>query len=326
MQTTRNYGWIKSEPDASNQLIRFSPKHVQAFAARKKLVQNDPVFDLRTIVSLPECLSDIDQGKLGSCTANAIAFAYAFDEIKQTNKEVFLPSRLFIYYNERAMEGTVDTDSGAQICDGIKSINQYGVCDEHHWIYDPAQFTVKPPESVYTEAKLAKTVNYANIDFSEDKTTSDRVDHLKQAIRSGFPFVFGFSVYQSFESDEVAKTGMVPMPEPNEKKLGGHAVCALGFDDDKQCFIVKNSWGKSWGLDGYFYMPYDYIGDSELAEDFWVIQQVTDPNNIPGFTPGDINPDAKNLAVNIDNSEVINQINQINQNKRIDQIGNCIVS
>ncbi|XWV26472.1 cathepsin B, cystein protease [Tupanvirus soda lake] len=300
MSTIRKYGYIKSKVDDRDLLVRFTNHHVLAFAMLRKLEAKPvPIFDLRNIVTLPQALSDIDQGRLGSCTANAIAYAYAFDEIKQSNKEVFLPSRLFIYYNERMMEGTVMEDSGAQIRDGIKSINKYGVCDEHHWIYDPLQFTVKPPAEVYTEAKLARAVRYAKIDFSQDKTTDDRVNHIKRALMSGFPFVFGFTVYESFESEEVAKTGMVPMPKEGEKILGGHAVCGVGFDDTKQCFIIKNSWGPKWGLNGYFYMPYNYVADTNLADDFWVIQQVTNPDNIPNFSPEDINPDAKNLNVDV---------------------------
>jgi len=303
----RNYGYIRSKIDSRDELICFTDEHVMAFRLLRKINTNNdsPVFDLRKIVSLPQALSDIDQGSLGSCTANAIAFAYAFDEIKQTNKEVFLPSRLFIYYNERMMEGTVDQDAGAEIRDGIKSINKYGVCDEHHWIYDLLKFTQKPPKKIYDEAKLAKSVKYAAIDFDNDKTIDSRIEHLKRALGSGFPFVFGFTVYQSFETSEVAKTGMVPMPKKNEKVLGGHAVCAVGYDDDKQCFIVKNSWGPNWGLNGYFYMPYKYTADAKLSDDFWIIQQVTDPANIPGFSPDDINPDAKNLNV-VNNGGVVN--------------------
>jgi hypothetical protein len=302
MKQNRRYGYIKSEPNANDILVKFSDDHAKAFASRTQQPVNVPVYDLRTIVKLPQALSEIDQGQLGSCTANAIAFAYAFDEIKQKNKEVFLPSRLFIYYNERLIEGTVDQDSGAEIRDGLKSINTFGVCDEHHWPYDPLQFRTKPPKKAYDEGKLAKAVTSARIDFSSDKTKSDRTNHLKRSIQSGFPFVFGFVVYESFESDEVAKTGIMPMPKSDEQNLGGHAVCAVGFDDHKKSFIVKNSWGHGWGLNGYFYMPYDYISDANMADDFWVIQTISNPNNIPGFKPTDINPDATNLDKNPDDN------------------------
>lgn len=293
MITERKYGYIKDKQDERDHLVKFTEEHVHAFKALKKLDgQKNSVYDLRKVVKLPESWDDINQFSLGSCTANAIAFSYGFDEIKQTNKEVFMPSRLFIYYNERLMEGTIDEDSGAEIRDGIKSINRYGVCMEHHWIYDPSKFAVKPPDNVYHEAKLARAVRYARIDFSDDRTIDQRVAHLKRALESGFPFVFGFNVYPSFESEEVERTGMVPMPSKHEEMIAGHAVCAVGYDDEKQCFIIKNSWGKNWGVNGYFYMPYQYLADPNEADDFWVIQQVTDPN-MPGFTPEAINPEFK---------------------------------
>lgn len=305
--TTRRYGHIPDIHDPRDHKIKFTDEHVQSFSLRLNASVNNTVFDLRNLVHLPQALSNIDQGSLGSCTANAIAYAYAFDEIKQQNKQSFLPSRLFIYYNERVIENTVNRDSGAQLRDGIKSINKYGVCEEHHWIYDPLKFAVKPPKSVYDEAINAKAVKYSSIDFSLDRTIADRVAHLKRALQSGFPFVFGFYVYESFETDVVARTGIVPIPDyDNEQLLGGHAVCAVGFSDLKQSFIVKNSWGPNWGLNGYFYMPYNYLADPEQALDFWIIEQVTTQTNIPGYKSSDINPEAVHLHSKPSGGGVVN--------------------
>jgi C1A family cysteine protease len=97
---------------------------------------------------------------------------------------------------------------------------------------------------------------------------------MKGCLASGYPFVFGFSVYESFESQEVKQTGRVPMPSPNEQLLGGHAVLAVGYDDSQRRFIVRNSWGKDWGMQGYFTIPYAYLLDDNLADDFWTIRQV----------------------------------------------------
>ena len=97
---------------------------------------------------------------------------------------------------------------------------------------------------------------------------------LKGCLAAGYPFVFGFTVLSSFETQEVADTGVMPMPADGDKQLGGHAVCCVGYDDDKQCFVVRNSWGSSWGDGGYFYMPYKYMTDSGLASDFWTIRWV----------------------------------------------------
>jgi len=302
----RTYGYIKSKEDPRDLLISFKNTKTSQTLKTSTEKNNDDIkpiliFNLAKILTDTQlqALSQIDQGELGSCTANAIAYAYAFDEIKQKNSEIFLPSRLFIYYNERLIEGTVDSDSGAELRDGMKVINQYGVCDEHLWIYDPTKFAVKPPDNIYREAKKAKAIKYYRIDLSSDQAPEDRVNHLKRALINGFPFVFGIMVYESFESDQVAFTGIVPMPQSGEQLLGGHAVCAVGFDDtqDNGYFIVKNSWGPNWGINGYFYLPYGYVADPNLASEFWIVQTVTNPKDITNYSPNDIFPDAQNLDI-----------------------------
>ena len=247
------YGWRKDKADI-----------------RDKTHTSKPPFGLHYVKKydlLKFCPDVYEQGKLGSCTANAIAAAYEFDEIKQKEDNIFSPSRLFIYYNERSMEDTVDSDSGAEIRDGIKSINVKGVCSESQWPYNISKFTDKPPEQCYKDAVKHKSLLYRRIDQS--------LMQLKSALFAGFPVVFGFFVFESFESQSVVDSGMMPIPEPTEKILGGHAVLAVGFDDDKKCFLVRNSWGKSWGDNGYFYMPYDFITNSKYASDFWTVRSVT---------------------------------------------------
>jgi len=207
-----------------------------------------------------------DQGQLGSCTGNAIGCAIQFERLKQKRKPDFIPSRLFIYYNERDMEGTIKSDSGAQIRDGIKSVAKLGVCPEPEWPYDIKKFITRPPKKCFTHALKYKAVSYQRV--------IQTLNQMKGCLASGYPFVFGFSVYDSFEGDAVAKTGMVPMPAPKEKLLGGHAVLAVGYDDKQQRFLVRNSWGKSWGLGGYFTMPYAYMTDSNLCDDLWTIRVI----------------------------------------------------
>jgi C1A family cysteine protease len=207
-----------------------------------------------------------DQGQLGSCTANAIAGAIEFDLMKQ-NKNDFMPSRLFIYYNERAIEGTVDSDSGAQIRDGIKSVASQGDCPETSWPYDISKFADKPPQSCYDNAVQHKAVQY-------ERTIRD-LNQMKGCLASGYPFVFGFTVYQSFESQEVAQTGHASLPSSGEQAAGGHAVLAVGYDDSQNWFIVRNSWGTSWGMEGYFTLPYTYLINESLSDDFWTIRVIS---------------------------------------------------
>ena len=201
-----------------------------------------------------------------NCTANAIAGAIEFDQIKQ-GQTPFVPSRLFIYYNEREIEGTVDSDSGAMLRDGVKSVATQGVCDETEWPYDISQFAVQPPPQCYQDALACKATLYRRI--------VQNLSQMKGCLASGYPFVFGFVVYESFESDEVAQTGIVPMPQYGEQILGGHAICAVGYDNTQQTFTFRNSWSASWGDQGYGYMPYTYLTNPQLASDFWTIHSVS---------------------------------------------------
>jgi C1A family cysteine protease len=250
MPINRKYGWAPDLPDHRDHLYS-APQPVLAKLPPKK--------DLRS-----GCPPVYDQGQLGSCTANAISGAIQFEQKKQ-GVTVFVPSRLFIYYNERDMEGTVNSDSGAQIRDGVKSVANLGVCPETEWPYDINQFASKPTPQCYTDGTKCEAVGYQRLD-------SSNLNQLKGCIASGFPFVFGFTVYDAFESPDVAKTGVLNMPGPKEKVQGGHAVLAVGYDDSTQRFTARNSWGKDWGIKGYFTIPYSYLTTTDLADDFWTIR------------------------------------------------------
>ena len=220
-----------------------------------------PRVDLRD-----RCPAVYNQGTLGSCTANAIAAAVQFDRARQALADVFTPSRLFIYYNERAMEGTIDSDSGAMLRDGIKSVAKLGAPHESLWPYVIARFRRRPSPAAFKDGARHEAVLYQRLPHL--------VEQLKGCLASGYPFVFGFTVYESFESSAVARSGDVPMPARGESVLGGHAVLAVGYDDSRERFIVRNSWGPAWGQNGYFTMPYEYLSDKDLSDDFWNVQSV----------------------------------------------------
>jgi len=247
----KRFGWVPDLPDFRDHFYAAPLVNLGTLPAKA---------DLR-----PNCPKVYDQGQLGSCTANAIAGAIEFDLMKE-RKPDFVPSRLFIYYNERVIEGTVNTDSGAMIRDGIKSVATQGDAPETEWPYDIAKFTEKPSAKVYADAKKYKVVQYQRV--------LRNLTQMKGCLASGYPFVFGFTVYESFESPDVAKTGQVNMPGPNEQEVGGHAVVAVGYDDAQQRFIVRNSWGTDWGMAGYFTMPYTYLTESNLSDDFWTVRVV----------------------------------------------------
>jgi C1A family cysteine protease len=248
----KRFGWIPDIPD-----FRDYP-YAAPLATLSKVPRH---VDLR-----PQCPAVCDQGQLGSCTANAIAGAIEFDQMKQKLATIFVPSRLFIYYNERVMEGTTDHDSGARIRDGIKSVAKQGDCPETEWPYLPAKFATEPPSKCYQDA-------LANLVTSYQRLTAN-LTQMKSCLADGYPFVFGFTVYDSFMTPEVEKTGHAPLPGPTEQVVGGHAVMAVGYDDAHQWFIARNSWGDGWGMKGYFTLPYSYLLQSGLASDFWTIRTV----------------------------------------------------
>lgn len=206
-----------------------------------------------------------DQGRLGSCTGNAIGGMFQFVNKKDAGQD-FIPSRLFIYYGERKIEHTIYRDSGAHLRNGMKVIAKSGVCDEAVWPYDISKFTEKPSDVAFTEALEHQAVTYMRIVHS--------LTAMKQCLADGYPFVFGFTVYESFETDVVSSTGVMPMPTKSESMLGGHAVMAVGYDDAKKVLIVRNSWGSEWGDKGYFYMPYAYVQNRNLTNDFWTLRKV----------------------------------------------------
>ncbi len=243
-----NYGWLPDLPDVRD--ISYAAPSVVISKLPKKV-------DLRNV-----CPPVYDQGNLGSCTANAIGGAFQYELMKQKTQS-FMPSRLFIYYNERVIENTVNSDNGAMIRDGIKAVNKQGVCPENLWPYNINEFADKPTAACYIEALKHQVLSYHRV--------TRQLDQMKACLAQSRPFVFGFSVYEGFESPTVAKTGILNMPTKNEALVGGHAVLAVGYDDAEKRFIIRNSWGDKWGQAGYFTMPYDYLLQEHLSNDFWMI-------------------------------------------------------
>ena len=222
--------------------------------------------DLRTVGKFPPVFN---QGQLNSCTANAASAALYFDMDKQGLTDIFIPSRLFIYYNERALEGSIDNNAAVSMHDCIKTISRTGVCKADAWPYDANKYQDKPPQSTYDFAKGHKAIKYHKI--------SANLSHLKACLKDGYPFIFGFKIYPGFESSAARASGIVPMPKAGEKSIGGHAVVAVGYNDSTEQILIRNSWGADWGQGGYGYMPYEYFTSSkDLAFDYWVLRKVSD--------------------------------------------------
>lgn len=254
-------GWKKQHNDPRDHAFRLKiPQNLIKLPSNK---------DLRQFASPVE-----DQGALGSCTANMLAALVEYNENKRLANlsppppvpvEYVDASRLFQYYATRKIENTLDEDSGATIRDAIKASVKYGVVDERLWPYDISRFTDNPPPNVWETAAKHKVTSYHAIADGD-------VQSMKASIAMGFPVGFGFQVYDYFMSQQMAQKGVLLPPVPTEKLQGGHAVALFGYSDARKMFLVRNSWGNRWGLNGYFWMSYAYVGNPRLASDFWVVQ------------------------------------------------------
>jgi C1A family cysteine protease len=245
-----SHGWVPDLPDHRDFFYVPPRKLLRALPAR---------VDLRK-----GCPPIYNQGGLHSCTAHAIAAAIQFDKMRQAPPDTFMPSRLFIYYNERAIERSIPSDSGAQIRNGIKTVAKRGVCDEQLWPYRERKFRDKPRRDCYAQGKKHPALMYHRV--------RRRLPDMKACLASGYPFMFGFTVYESFHSEKVTRTGRASMPLGHERIRAGHAVLAVGYEETQRRFIVRNSWGSKWGMSGYFTLPYDYFTNRHLSEDFWTIR------------------------------------------------------
>lgn len=245
----RKFGWICDRPDYRD-LKYAAPAAVQAALPRS--------VDLRS-----QCPPIYQQGSLGSCSANAIAAALQFDRMKQGLFD-FAPSRLFIYYNERVIENTVKSDSGAAIRDGIKSVARQGDCPETKWPYVIKKFAIKPPRSCYTDALKYGVLSYQRV--------SHELGQMQACLAEGHPFVFGISIYWDFPTK--SSTGVIPMPGHAKPAHDGHVMLAVGYDNSRRVFLIRNSWGIGWGVKGYGTIPYEYLLRPELSQDFWTIRTV----------------------------------------------------
>jgi C1A family cysteine protease len=266
-RTRFGLGWMPDLPDHRDLVYSAPMPHLQ---------QLPPSVDLRPQISF----APYDQGRIGSCTGNAIAGAIQFDRAKIGKTPDFTPSRLFIYYNERTMEHTVPSDAGARIRDGIKSVAKQGACNEATWTYDDtpadqqtqmfpsgAKPAEKPSAAAYHEAEVYRAIAYLRVQPS--------LAQMKGCLAEGFPFVLGFTVYDSMWDASGNPVTVLPMPSGTDGVAGGHAVLVVGYDDAKQWFVIRNSWGPNVQDHGHFYMPYAYAVGSGLASDFWTVRGMT---------------------------------------------------
>ena len=231
------------------------------FQAAPKLLTGPlpPKVDLRGSMTRIE-----NQGETSSCVANAVAGAFEY-WIKRTMKLDYDVSRLFVYYNARWRNGDPDKDEGSIIQLAMEGLKEFGACSEERWPFSKPLLLEKPNRAAYQEADKSKIKEMAQVPLE--------LEAWKQALASGYPVVFGCLLFESFDRCN-QQGGVVPMPDPKDvsrESHGGHSMCAVGYSDKEQVFIVRNSWGDDWGDRGYCYMPYNYLMNPEFNDgDSWV--------------------------------------------------------
>lgn len=244
-------------------------------------------FDAAAVAALPPSnprfpvgLPDIwDQGSLGACTAFAILRCHNFAAAKAGMKQETL-SCLQLYYDERTEEGTVESDSGAMIRTGIKSLKVRGVGPEVHWPYVIERYRQKPPAISYKTGMDFQIIKFASV--------TPTLEQVKAALMAGYPIVCGWPCYESLASSKTTKSGDVQFPKLSEAMVGGHATVLNGFfDDSLQQVGFDNSWSKSWGRGGLGTLPYRYFTNG-FVSDCWIIYEVE--GELPAPAPDPIDP------------------------------------
>ncbi len=278
--TPRTFTCLPDEGRASyKKLMKQNPYHIDEahFSQYMMATAKTP----SSVDLSPDFPIPFNQDILGSCTASALISVLLYDMKKRGIENPEMKSVLYLYYWERFLEGTVNYDTGASLSDGIAALQKFGVCNESLWPYKIRNYMVRPPKQTYIDAIKFRD----QLDPNRISSVSQNLSVMKTLLSRGSPFVGGIKTYESFESKNVEKTGIVSLPQKNEKSKGSHAVVFAGYNDEINggSFLVLNSWGPNWGtsfdvtnlIRGYFWLPYEYATNRRLAHDFWTF------NNLP---------------------------------------------
>jgi C1A family cysteine protease len=252
-----SFGWIPDYPDIRD----YTNEHEKIKPLLSAVNTNLP-----SKVDLTKYCSPVEnQANIGACTAHAVAGVVEYFENKSFSKYIDV-SRLFLYKVTRNLLHSKG-DTGAFLKSALGTLVLFGMPPEEYWPYDTENFDCEPSAFCYAFAENYRCISYFRHD--PPKLSKEQVlQSVKSYLSQGIPSVFGFTVYQSIQN--VTNTGEIPFPSGKEKIMGGHAVAAFGYDDEKGALLIRNSWGEEWGENGYGWLPYEYVLQG-LAQDFWSV-------------------------------------------------------
>jgi C1A family cysteine protease len=247
IRKTKKYGCIPDIPDQRDIFTNFpSVKYYQSVDLRKS--------DLFPEIPI--------QGELGASVAHAL-IAYNYYNNKKNGNVISPLSAQFIYYNQRTLANTIDSDSGGSIRDGLKILERIGICEENIYPYSPEFFRDPPTKGAYENAlKNKQIIQYRRLKLE--------IEEIMKSLSIKIPVILGFTVYESFEHPDVARTGIMPIPKLGEKIIGYHATLIVGYNIDHRFFLCRNTRGPKWGQSGHFWMPFSFVNTKHCG-DPWIM-------------------------------------------------------
>lgn len=274
--TLKNHGtgWLVDHPDIRDYTPK-SNKVTQLFGSSETPI---PVFEVPKSVDYRKWCSPIkDQGMIGSCTAHAAVAMYEYMENRVHDKHIE-GSELFVYKNTRMLMATRGEapgtgDTGASIRAALGSLVLFGMPPEDSYPYIEERYDDIPNNFAYSLAQNYQVEQYLRLDH-DIKNPQANLHRIREWVAKGFPVEFGFTCYREVLK-QAEKTGIIAFPSMQDVTEGGHAVMICGYDNDKNAFLIKNSWGTGWGDEGYGWLSYDYVLSGHgLAQDFWTTIKV----------------------------------------------------